>query len=227
MSTPKGARTLIQNSRGMCQAGEFNLHKFVCSDESVTEAVPAEAIQTIPVDQSIGPPITRTLGIERCLCQTALSFPIMLSERPPIRRGILLSISSVYDPLGLVTIFALMDKMILASLVQDGKQWDDPIDSLNLSHWKKRRSEIPKLRDLKVPRCYKDGDKANILKMELHHFRMLASDAYGQCLYLRIVTRAGKVSTRLVMAQSQEFVPAKATTIPSVGASSCCDFNED
>ena len=56
-----------------------------------------------------------------------LQFRIELKDKPLSRRGILSTVSSVFDPLGLVAPFILVGKRILQELCRDGVGWDDEV----------------------------------------------------------------------------------------------------
>ena len=72
-------------------------------------------------------PVERALGVQWCVQSDHLQFRVELADRPLTRRGILSTVSSIYDPLGLVAPFVLQGKRILQAICQDGTHWDDPI----------------------------------------------------------------------------------------------------
>ena len=65
-----------------------------------------------------------------------------------MRRGILASVSSVYDPLGLVAPFLLTGKQILQDLCKNQTDWDEPIPDVFRTRWEKWRSELHTLAQL-------------------------------------------------------------------------------
>ena len=62
-------------------------------------------------------------------------FPIELGDKPVTCRGILSTISSVYDPLGAVSPVILNGKQILQALCSQNVSWDDPIPADILPLW--------------------------------------------------------------------------------------------
>jgi len=76
---------------------------------------------------SDGTAIERALGVHWCIESDTLQFRIILQEKPLSRRGILFTVISVFDPLGLITPFILAGKRILQELCRDGVGWDDEI----------------------------------------------------------------------------------------------------
>ncbi|XP_038053892.1 uncharacterized protein LOC119726309 [Patiria miniata] len=123
------------------------------------------------------------------------------------------SVSSIFDPLGLVAPVLLVGKRILQTLCRDGYAWDDPISEEIRSEWEKWRNDILHLASLNIPRCYKP-EKFDVIKSaELHHFSDASTEGYGQCSYLRLIDDKGGVCTTLVMGKSR-VTPSKPVTIP-------------
>ena len=141
-----------------------------------------------------------------------LQFRFELADRPLTRRGILSTVSSIYDPLGLVAPFLLQGKRILQAICQDGTHWDDPIPDHLRIQWVKWREELGCLAKLKVPRCYKPNDFGEVKTIELH-FSDASTYGYGQCSYLRMTNSQGRIHRALVMAKSR-VTPSKPITVP-------------
>ena len=81
----------------------------------------------------------RALGIQWCVQSEELQFRVELKDRPLTRRGILASVSSVYDPLGLLAPFLLTGKQILQDLCKNQTDWDEPIPDVFRTRWEKWR----------------------------------------------------------------------------------------
>ena len=58
-------------------------------------------------------PIERALGVHWCIESDAFKFRIELKDKPCTRRGILATISKIFDPLGLIAPVILVGKQIL------------------------------------------------------------------------------------------------------------------
>ena len=87
----------------MCRRGGFNLHKFTSNEREVIEAIPVEdhakGIQDLNLEKD-ELPMERALGVGWCIESDAFKFRILMQDRPLMRRGILSTVSSVYNPLG-------------------------------------------------------------------------------------------------------------------------------
>ena len=66
-----------------------------------------------------------------------LGFRIELKDKPLSRRGILSTISSVYDPLGIVSPVILCGKLILQDLWRQNLDWDDPVPEEIFPRWER------------------------------------------------------------------------------------------
>lgn len=137
-----------------------------------------------------------------CIESDTLQFRIELKDKPFSRRGILSTVSSVYDPLGLVEPIILLGKRILQELCREGVDWDDIPDN-SRARWEKWRAELPLLERLKVARCYKPEDFGEVKTAELHHFSDASQNGYGQCSYLRLMDDAESIHCSLVIAKSR------------------------
>ena len=101
----KSVSTAIQASaliKSLLAKGGFNLHKFISNSKEVIETIPKEkrasGIKELDLSRDILP-IERALGVQWCVQSDALQFRVVLKDKPLTRRGILASISSIYDPI--------------------------------------------------------------------------------------------------------------------------------
>ena len=95
----------------------------------------------------------RALGVQWCIERGSFQFRIILKDRPCTRRGILSTVSSIYDPLGFVAPMLLEGKKMLQELCLDRAEWDDPILEDIKARWERWRAELPSLEELSIPRC--------------------------------------------------------------------------
>ena len=105
---------LIENSKQACAKAGLRLHKFVSNSKLVFNSIAAEdkAESQINLELLQGEyPLERALGIQWCVKSD--QYMITLRERPLTRRGILSTVSSIYDPLGFLSPFILVGKQIL------------------------------------------------------------------------------------------------------------------
>ena len=118
----------------MYQKRGFRLRKFTANKREVIKPVPAEYratdIKELDLHHDVLP-IERVLGVEWCIESDCFRFRIALKDKPLTRRGVLATISSIYDPLGFVAPILLTGKRILQLLCKGNGDWDEPLsDSL-------------------------------------------------------------------------------------------------
>ena len=158
-------------------------------------------------------PVERALGVHWSIENDCFGFRITLKDKPVTRRGILSTVSSIYDPLGFASPFLLQGKLILQQLCADQKGWDDELSSEQRMSWEKWRTNLPKLELIKVNRCIKPSGFGNVTKVSLHHFSDASEITYGQVSYIRVENTDGMISTTFLMGKSR-VAPMKQTTIP-------------
>ena len=76
----------------------------------------------------------RALGIQWNI-EDKLEFKVKLKEKPMTWRGILSIISSIYNPLGLVSPYLLKGKKILQNLCYDTLNWNEKIPANVAREW--------------------------------------------------------------------------------------------
>ena len=216
VKTVNEAIVLIQKSKEMCKQGGFRLHKFISNHKEVIESIPVEdhakGIKDLDIEHE-ELPSERVLGIEWCVESDVFQFRISLKDKPFTRRGILSTVSSIYDPLGFAAPFLLQGKRILQDLCKEKVEWDDPIHDELRARWEKWRSELVLLEEMKITRCYKPNDFGKLKSIEVHHFSDASADGYGQCSYLRLVDDKNRVHCSFLLGKAR-VTPLKPVTIP-------------
>ena len=207
---------LVKDIKEMCKRDGFNLHKFTSNRKEVIEQIPvsdrAEGIKHLDFSRE-ALPMERALGVQWCIESDAFKFTISLNDRPCTRRGILSTISSIFDPLGFVAPVLLEGKTILQELCRNNCGWDDPVPNEIQTRWLKWTSELEELQNFATLRCYKPVDFGKIAKAEIHHFSDASFKGYGQCSYLRLVNEDGQIHCSFVIGKAR-VTPLKSVTVP-------------
>lgn len=187
ISSVSEAVKLIKDVKEMCKRGGFHLHKFVSNSKEVIHSIAwedrAEDIKYLDLDQDFLP-VERALGVHWCIENDSFNFHIMLKDKPCTRRGIVSTVSSIFDPLGFIAPVLLEGKKILQELCKENTGWDDPVPDVMKARWDKWRSDLHCIQMFLVPRCYKPGEFGPVVKTEIHHFSDAGNKGYGQCSYL-------------------------------------------
>ncbi|XP_053390135.1 uncharacterized protein LOC128553049 [Mercenaria mercenaria] len=215
VSSVPEAVNLIKKSTELCSKAGLRLHKFVSNSKVGIQSLSESRDEDLKNVDLTGDnlPVQRTLGVLWCLDSDTFQYEIVSNNRPLTRRGILSTVSSIYDPLGFISPAALSGKQILQQMCADQVGWDDPLpESLN-GKWVKWCADLKNLPLLKFPRCVKPEGFGDIRITEMHHFSDASSYGYGQCSYIRLVNDVGQVHCSLLMGKSR-VVPLRPITIP-------------
>ena len=216
VSTVEQALQLIKCSQAMCASDNLRLHKFASNCKDVLEALPvndrAKDLKDLDLRRDTMP-VQRSLGTYWCIESDTFGFRIELRDKPTTRRGILSTISSVYDPLGAVSPVILRGKQILQALCRQNVNWDDPVPDDILPQWEKWRTELPLLEQLMFPRCLKPKNFGEPVRTEIHSFSDASDNGIGQISYLRMVNHRGEVHVSFLLAKSR-VAPLKPISIP-------------
>jgi len=187
---------LIEDSQALCMSAKLRLHKSASNCKDVLEAPPkddrAKDLKDLDLRHDTLP-IQRSLGTFWCIESDTLGFRIELKDKPLSRQGILSTISSVYDPLGIVSPVILCGKLILQDLCHQNVAWDDPVPEDILPHWERWRSELPLLEDVSIQHCFKPPSFGMVVQSEVHSFSDASQSGIGQVSYLRVVNENNDV----------------------------------
>ena len=202
--------------RSACSLGGFNLSKIASNRRNVLMSVPhdirAHDLRTLDLSCHFLP-VERALGVQWAIESDTLGFRIILKDKPLTRRGILSTICSVYDPLGIAAPFLLNGKKILQDLCRMKIDWDEEIDLEFRVRWEKWRSQLSALEDFSMDRCVIPDGFGSVVSRQIHHFSDASATGYGQVTYLRSVDDKGNIHCAFLMGKSR-LAPLKAMTIP-------------
>lgn len=131
-------------------------------------------------------------------------------------RGMLSTVSSIFDPLGSVVVpVSLEGKKMLQELWEENTGWDDPVPAELKAKWERWRSNLPLLQEFSVPRCCKPKNFGHVTKRELHHFSDASNKWYRQCSYLWLTDERDQIHCSFVIGKSR-VTPLKPVAIPTL-----------
>ena len=125
------ATSLITEVSKLCHSGGFQLTKFSSNFPEVLESVPESQRKN---STSLS---ERVLGVEWLFDNDTFHFntPSKVSSRS--RRGMLSTLNSIYDPLGLISPFILKGRLIFQTVCRLPIGWDDPVPDEYFIQWVK------------------------------------------------------------------------------------------
>ena len=120
---------LIKNVRSMCNEGGFNLTKLVSNSKKVLHSIPEIFRRNGVKDKDLGCklPDEQASGILWNVEADTLGFKIAIKEKPINRRGMLSTLSSIHDPLGLSAPFLPKGKQIIPTICAQKFRWDGQV----------------------------------------------------------------------------------------------------
>jgi len=152
-------------------------------------------------------PVERALGVFWDVEDDCFGLKVTVKVTPPTRRGLLSTVSSIYDPFGFIVPYTLTAKKIIRDLTVKGLGWDERLGDEDHNRWTSwlqcKLSDLPKLESFRVRRCLKPAAAYKLLQYELHHFSDASEIAYGMVTYMRVVDREGAAHCSLLMAKSR------------------------
>lgn len=151
---------LLKDLTEACGQGGFTLTKWVSNNCEVLASIPehhrAKEVKELDLDkEKLTEQITvePALGIHWNTHSDTFSFKVTVRSQPATRRGILSTVSSVYDPLGFLSPFILKAKQLLQELCKSRYGWDQVIPQEFARPWQRWIRELNQLRGFQVARC--------------------------------------------------------------------------
>ncbi|XP_070196539.1 uncharacterized protein [Littorina saxatilis] len=208
---------LLQGAVEICVKGNLRLHKIASNDSrvmsslSTTQVVKSSSVED-GQDQSKRS-IERALGIRWNLETDTLHFVHETKATQVPKRGVLSTVASIFDPLGLVSPIILRGRQILQEACKEGISWDQDLPPSILTRWNEWIHDLRSLSSLQVPRCYFTNAPLPWSGIAFHHFADASSKGYGECSYVTPSDAEGNLHSSLLMAKAK-VVTIRAVTIP-------------
>ncbi len=126
------AADLLKKAWGMLAMSNLHLHKIASNCPAVMQAFLiseyAKDLKDLNLDID-SPPVQRSRGLNWDLGHDTVTFWVTSNKKPFTRRGVLATVNSLFDQLGLVALISIQGKFLLRELTHNSP-----------SHVKKRQS---------------------------------------------------------------------------------------
>ena len=119
---------LVKEVNLICKSDGFHLAKLLTNSKKVLEATPACDRRKSVVECDFNNhslPTEKILGVLVNIEENVFTFKVSMKEKPKVRRSMLSTLSSIYDPLGFVAPFILQGRRILQDLCEENLRWDE------------------------------------------------------------------------------------------------------
>lgn len=205
------ASKVIHLTKQALMCAGFNLTKFVINDETLLNEVP-EADRVAKVKNLNSDVCSKVLGVKWDVKSDSFCFEVKIETMKATRRKMLSTISSLFDPLGLVSPVLMPGKVLLQDVTRLKLAWDDTVPNPFANAWRRWVGSLHGLQHVVIPRCVIPSEFEGAYA-QLHHFSDASSQAYGSCTYLRSVTKEGRINVSLIYAKSR-VAPIKNLSVP-------------
>ena len=130
------------------------------------------------------------------------------------KRGILSTLASIFDPLGLISPIAVAAKVLFQELCLQKLDWDDPLPEDKVRTWETWLEDLRTTDAIFLPRCVHDDMGDKIISVTLHGFGDASKHAYCAMIYL-VCETSTRIYTKLLCAKTR-VAPLKELSIPKL-----------
>ena len=216
-SSAVSAIEVLTKTMSLLKTYNMKLHKVISNSQEVLDAFPGAvkttSITTLPSEGGN----TAALGVQWNTENDNFLLIPNLPSRPFSKRGILSTINSLFDPIGIASPVILYGRIMQRQILQNNSNlekygWDDLLPSQYFDPWSNWLHSLDQLSNFQIPRSfYPEGFTPS--RQELHVFCDASEHAIGHVNYLRSIDHAGTCHVGFVSASSK-LAPKTATSIP-------------
>ena len=176
---------LLHEVISVLNACGFRLNKFISNSHEILKELPKSEISSKYINLDFDSlNAERTLGLVWVIEKDIFTFNPKIKESENTKRGILSTIASIFDPLGIVTPSLIEPKYIIQQLWKEKVDWDEEIPFQWNKRWEAWKKEIENISMVSVPRWFGFHKKATNI-IQLHIFCDASKIAYGAVAYLK------------------------------------------
>ena len=213
-TTDKAVSLVRRTQKALHENGQIKLHKIASNSVEVMSAFPLEDLDKDiqKVDMFGELPVQASLGLLWDLNMDVFTFNINPETKPFTRRGVLSTISSIFDPLGFLTPVTVSGRMMLREMTDAKTGWDEPLSERLRTMWDTWTQSLADLNDFHIPRMYTSESLSLAASSIVHVFSDASEKAVSAVAYIR-AEFGSKVDTGFLMGKSR-LSPPGGSTIP-------------
>lgn len=213
-STEAEAIDVLHRAQQKLARSNLRLHKISSNSPIIMRAFPNEDLATMLQGLDLGvnsPSIQRSLGLCWDLSIDAFVFQVSISDKPYTKRGVLSTITSLYDPLGFVVPVSIEGRSILRDISGDADDWDVILLKEKQEQWQKWKNSLKHLQRLKISRMLISLSSAH--KKEIIVFCDASTKAVGTVAYLKVTNPDGLSEVGFLFGRAK-LAPKPDVTVP-------------
>ena len=216
LPTAAEAIDLLQRTQDSLAESNLRLHKIASNSTTVMEAFSTDDHATSMKDLDLGgdaAPVQRSLGLHWETTIDTFTFKVSAADKPFTRRGLLSTVNSLFDPLGLVAPVTIQGRALLRELTTEACSWDTPLPEENQEKWEAWRHSLQELENLHIPRTYTSKSLTKMQRTELCVFSDASTKAIAAVAYLRTFDNDGLIEVGFIFGKAK-LAPLSQPTIP-------------
>ncbi|XP_062704081.1 uncharacterized protein LOC134286482 [Aedes albopictus] len=221
VATEEEAISLAKQVKTVHAEGGFEIRNWISNSKHVIEALEENHTEEKNLDLSPELATEKVLGLWWCTDLDTFSFKIgwnrygralLEGQHRPTKRQMLRILMSVFDPLGLIAQFLMYLKILLQDVWRSGIDWDEQINESIFDRWQTWLQVLPRIEQIRIPRCYSKGRSFDHGAVQLHTFVDASENGIAAACYLRFNHDDG-VGCSIVAAKTR-VAPLKYLSIP-------------
>ncbi|XP_043238748.1 uncharacterized protein LOC122390137 isoform X1 [Amphibalanus amphitrite] len=219
-SSVDSAIHLACDLKQLCSEGRFNMCKFASHSAAFLQSIPREDrganVKDLDLQVEGLKQPERALGMRWSVTDDTFRFLFVDREKPATRRGILSTVSALFDPLGIVGPVTLRGKLLVQRLCTMSCGWDDVIPSPLAEEWSAWLEQANRLDMVSLNRSIQTAD-GEVVSRQLHVFSDASEVGHSAVAFLRAETRAedGSSTSTVRFLMGKALVnPVRFVTIP-------------
>lgn len=216
LPTAAEAIDLLKRTQASLSESNLRLHKIASNHPAVMEAFGpedhAKSLKDLHLSKEIAP-MQRSLGLCWEIATDTFTFAVSDSDKPFTRPGVLSTVNSLFNPLGMVAPVTIRGRALLWELTIDTYDWDKPLPEDRLTEWQVWRDLLQDLKQLHIPRPYTATSLSKAEHIESCVFSDASTKAISTVAYLRAANGDGQIDVGFIMGKAK-LAPQSEPTIP-------------
>lgn len=214
--TEAEAIDILQRAQKMLALSNLRLHKIASNKVEVVSAFPSEdrAKEIKELDLTTDKlPVQRSLGVIWNTTSDTFMFDVPQEQKPFTRRGVLSTVNSLFDPLGLLAPVTIKGRLLLRELTSRNLEWDTPLPQDMYDEWRRWQDSLQHLTALHIPRTYVSFSISQAIFIELCVFSDASVKAIAAVAYVKATHEDGHSEVGFVMGKAK-LAPMPELTVP-------------
>ena len=222
------AVSLLNSTIDTLKIFKIRLHKICSSSPGVLKSFPASELTPHKLIDFEGENAPQSvLGLRWDTDADRLVVSCEIPDRPFTRRGILATVNSVFDPLGICAPILLEGKHLQRQIISNDSRsetyWDEDLPAEHLNSWLSWKESLQRLSGLSIPRGFRSSEFGSNYVMELHGFSDASQYGTGYVIYARSVNHKHETSVSFILGNSK-IIPKSSPTIPRLELCAAVDL---